>query len=150
MPVPPNTSPKKQIPSSKLAAAKSPSTKVRCPLAHHTEKEIEHLLRGFSDSTVAGTLGLRTGSKTADFEACLFGILSFYRPAGSEELDGVPSGQTSLHQDLGLDSLSMLEAMFKVEELFDIHIENAELTKIATIDDARRLVEDKLQSQKSA
>jgi acyl carrier protein len=119
------------------------------PLALHTEQEIEHLLRGFSDASVAGALGLRTGSQTSDFETCLYGILFFYRPAGSEELDADPSGQTRLREDLGLDSLAMLEAMFKVEELFDIHIDNAELTTIYTIDDARHLLEEKLQSRGS-
>ena len=49
-----------------------------------------------------------------------------------------------LHEDLGLDSMSMSEAMFKIEELFDISIENAELAELTTIADARRLLLGKL------
>ena len=56
------------------------------------------------------------------------------------------SGITRLRDDLGLDSLSMAEAMFKIEELFEIRVENEELAEIVTIADARRLLVDKLES----
>lgn len=116
------------------------------PLKHLSEAEIEHLLRGFPSNSIAGALALRNGTRVADFEACLFGILVFYRPPGTDAPDGVPSGDMRLHEDLGLDSMSMSEAMFKIEELFDISIENAELAEVATIADARLLLIQKLKS----
>ncbi len=129
---------------------KPPYPERRGPLARHAREEIEHQLRGFSDATTAGALGLREGSQVADFEACLYGILFFFRPAGSETPDDLPSGQTRLREDLGLDSLSMMEAMFKIEELFDINIDNAELVATKTIADARHLLEEKLSLRTSA
>lgn len=120
------------------------ATKSTGPLERLTEAEIEHLLRGFSRLSISGAIGLRKGSSIADFESCLFGILLFYRPSGTKAPEGRPSGDTRLHEDLGLDSLSMSEAMFKVEELFDITIDNAELADINTVADARRLLEAKL------
>ena len=119
-------------------------TEEHAPLAHIPEAEIAHLLRGFSEPCIAGALRLRTGSSLDDYEACLFGILLFYRPPGTEPPEGEPSGETRLREDLGLDSLSMSEAMFKIEELFDISIDNAELAMVATISDARRLLLEKL------
>jgi acyl carrier protein len=119
----------------------------RGPLARLAESEIKHLLRGFPESSIAGALALRTGSRIADFEVCLFGILVFYRPPGTDAPDGAPSGAARLHEDLGFDSLSMSEAMFKIEDLFDISVDNAELAEIATIADARRLLVRKFQSQ---
>lgn len=115
------------------------------PLGRLSEVEIAHLLRGFSEATVAGALGLRMGSRIADFEACLFGLFLFYSPAGTEGPEERPPGQARLREDLGVDSLSLSEAMFKVEELFDICIDNEELAEIDTIADARRLLEVKLQ-----
>lgn len=132
------------------SAIQPPGSEPQGPLARHAEEEIKHLLRGFSDATTAGALGLRTGSLTADFEACLYGILFFFRPAGSEKQNEHPSGQTRLREDLGLDSLAMMEAMFKIEELFDISIDNSELVETETIADARCLLEGKLRLQYSA
>jgi acyl carrier protein len=125
--------------SSKTAAV------VPGPLNRLEVQDIRHILRGFPQSSIEGAIGLRTGSRVADFEACLFGILFFYRPAGTEGPEGEPSGDTRLHEDLGLDSLSMAEAMFKIEELFDIGIENGELAEVETVADARRLLQVKLQ-----
>ena len=113
-------------------------------LARLPENEIKYLLRGFPEASITGALALRTGKELADFEACLFGILVFYRPAGTDAPEGAPSGDMRLHEDLGLDSMSMSEAMFKIEELFDISIENAELAELTTIADARCLLLEKL------
>ena len=85
-----------------------------------TEAEIEHLLRGFSDTAISSALALRMNSSAENLDACLFGILAFYLPSGSESPVSQPSGDTRLRDDLGLDSLSLAEAMFKIEELFDI------------------------------
>ena len=123
-----------------IAPTPSPVPMSAGPLGHLSAPEIEHLLRGFPQDSIAGALALRTDARVADYEACLFGILVFYRPPGTDAPDGVPSGEMRLHEDLGLDSMSMSEAMFKIEELFDISIENAELAEVATIADARRLL----------
>ena len=119
------------------------------PLERLTEAEIKHLLRGFSDASISAALALRTNSSIADFEACLFGILVFYRPPGMETPQGDPSGDTRLHENLGLDSLSMSEAMFKIEELFDRRVETEEIAEIVTISDARRMLVDKLETSQT-
>lgn len=123
-----------------------PTITVPGPLAHMPEDEIRHLLRGFPNTSIEGAVALRSGAELADFEACLFGILLFYRPPGTPPPEGEPSGGMRLQEDLGLDSMSMSEAMFKIEELFDIMIDNAELAEVATIADARRLLVAKLSS----
>ncbi|HJM65833.1 MAG TPA: acyl carrier protein [Roseibacillus sp.] len=114
------------------------------PLGRLPEDRIRHLLRGFPDSSIAGAIALRRGSALADFEACLFGILMFYQPPGTEPPEGPPSGDMRLHEDIGLDSISVLGAMLKIEELFDIRINHVELAEIVTIDDGRRLLAEKL------
>ncbi len=134
---------------------RAPTTEPSSPqipgaLSRFEEDEINQLLRGFSDSTIEAALALQSGSRIVDFEACLYGILIFFRPAGAQSAEGLPSGDTRLREDLGLDSLSMMEAMFKIEELFDISISNAELATIETIADARRLLEEKLRLKTSA
>ena len=116
------------------------------PLERLTEAEVKHLLRWFSDTAISSALALRTGSNTDDFKSCLFGILIFYLPQGTTVPDFEPSVDTRIRDDLGLDSLSMAEAMFKIEELFDIRVENTEILEIITISDACCLLVEKLET----
>ena len=120
------------------------TTMLAGPLARLSESEIEDQLRGFPKGAVSGTFALRETCRVVDMESCLFSILSFYLPAGTTSLPAEPSSDTLLRDDLGLDSLSLAEAMFKIEDLFDIRVENAELAEVATIGDARRLLMSKL------
>src|SRR5262249_36097577 len=41
--------------------------------------------------------------------------------------------QDDLKKDLGLDSLAMIELLFKIEEAFDLEIPNDDLSQIATV-----------------
>jgi len=54
-------------------------------------------------------------------------------------IDTLP-GSTRLADDLGCDSLTMLEAVFMVESLFDIDIDDRDLVRLKTIDDLRDLL----------
>lgn len=116
------------------------------PLERHSEEEIEHLLRGFSKTAISSALALRTECDAESLDRCLFGILTFYLPPGTRPPQAQPSADTRLRDELGLDSLSMAEAMFKIEELFDICVDNSELSEVVTIADARRLLMEKLES----
>ena len=116
------------------------------PLERLPEEEIRHLLRGFPDSAIAAAIALRTGSEIENFEACLFGILMFYHPPGTKLPAGPSASDLRLHEDFGLDSISVLGAMLKIEELFDISVDHVEVAEVATISDARKLLIDKLSS----
>lgn len=50
----------------------------------------------------------------------------------------------SLREDLGLDSLAMIELLFKVEEAFDLEIPDSDLQKLVTVADIVRYVEQKV------
>lgn len=49
-----------------------------------------------------------------------------------------------LREDLGLDSLAMIELLFKIEEHFDLEIPNEDLSRITTVADVAAYVEEKL------
>lgn len=44
-------------------------------------------------------------------------------------------------QDLGIDSLGLLELIFRIEEVFGIRIENADAQQIQTLSDIANLVD---------
>ena len=49
-----------------------------------------------------------------------------------------------LREDLGLDSLAMIELLFKIEEHFDLEIPNEDLSRITTVADVATYVQEKL------
>jgi acyl carrier protein len=55
-----------------------------------------------------------------------------------------------LREDLGLDSLAMIELLFKIEEHFDLEIPNEDLSRITTVADVTAYVEEKLAGAASA
>jgi len=55
-----------------------------------------------------------------------------------------------LRNDLGLDSLDMIELLFKIEEVFDLEIPNEDLVKIATVGDVIGYVERRLAEKAAA
>jgi len=52
--------------------------------------------------------------------------------------------QDDLKKDLGLDSLAMIELLFKIEETFDLEIPNDDLSQITTVGDVITYVERRL------
>jgi acyl carrier protein len=55
-----------------------------------------------------------------------------------------------LRKDLGLDSLAMIELLFKIEEAFDLEIPNEDLTQITRVGDVIAYVERRLGMPASA
>jgi acyl carrier protein len=52
-----------------------------------------------------------------------------------------------LREDLGLDSLAMIELLFKIEEHFDLEIPNEDLSRVTTVADVTVYVEEKLEAK---
>ena len=50
----------------------------------------------------------------------------------------------NLREDLGVDSLTMIELLFKIEEAFDLEIPDDDLSKITTVGDVIAYVEARL------
>jgi len=119
------------------------------PLGNQSAEEIEYLLRGFPDSAISSALALRDTFNNQALESCLLGILKFYLPEGAQTAESQTAesndhGIIRIKEDLGLDSLSIAESMFKIEELFDIPIEYDEIAEVETIADACRLLTQKM------
>src|SRR2546427_952407 len=52
--------------------------------------------------------------------------------------------QDDLRKDLGLDSLAMIELLFRIEEVFDLEIPNDDLSQITTVGDVVIYVEQRV------
>jgi acyl carrier protein len=117
------------------------------PSSSFFEKSAEtlrHDLRGFPEWGVQAVLDFQASRSVADFSAAVLGVLEFYLPKAVEKnLRDLPDS-TRLREDLGVDSLSMTEAAFKLEEVFDLAIDTSELIGVDTLGDMRQYFTRKL------
>jgi acyl carrier protein len=51
----------------------------------------------------------------------------------------------TLREDLGLDSMSTIELVYQIEEVFDLEVPNEDLTKLTTVGSVVDYVENRLQ-----
>lgn len=95
-------------------------------------------LSGFPPELVESYLSYSKTGEYAHLDSLILGMLEFYLSTPpAEHLSSMP-GTTRLIQDLGCDSLAMVETLFMVESLFDIRLTDDEMSRILTLDDLRQ------------
>ncbi|MDB6020592.1 MAG: Beta-hydroxyacyl-(acyl-carrier-protein) dehydratase FabA/FabZ [Pedosphaera sp.] len=103
-----------------------------------TENENKHAdlkegLRRCSADTVAAAIHYReTGDLTA-IPTLVFGILERYQPASAPVKLSEANKTMRLIEDIGLDSLTLLEIVMSLEEALNVRVENGELREIRTL-----------------
>lgn len=113
-------------------------------LSENEVAEIREELRRCSPETVAAALRFReTGDVTAVPEV-IYGLIALYTPATAKLPLKDANDNTRLVEDLGLDSLSLLEMVFSIEGVLKIKIDNEDLKEILTIGKLNQFLRDKL------
>jgi acyl carrier protein len=101
------------------------------------KKRAQATLVGFPPRINAAYLAFAESGEQECLDLVVLGVLQFYlAQKPKESLDALP-GSTRLIEDLGCDSLTMMDTVFMVESLFDIKIDDSELPRIVTLDDLR-------------
>ena len=102
------------------------------------KKRAQETLVGFPPRITAAYVDFAEKGDLANLDIVVLGVLHFYlAKKPKESLDALP-GSTRLIEDLGCDSLTMMDTVFMVESLFDIKINDNELPHLATLDDLRQ------------
>lgn len=106
--------------------------------------KLQQLLRGFPDATVEACAEFqRTGSDDA-FERAFAGLIEHHlRQPPSKPVRELP-GTTALVADLGLDSLTMVEMAFLLEDLFATKLPHEEFVNVRTLDDLRTMLRSRI------
>jgi len=92
----------------------------------------EELVR-CSPETIEAAIRYQTGRDPADVPKIVFGILDRYLPQKSVGALTTATAETRLIEDLGMDSMTLLEVVMTAEIVFGIRIANEELKDILTI-----------------
>ena len=101
------------------------------------QKCINETLVGFPPRVISAYRAYSESGDEGNLDTVVLGVLHFYlakKPTGT--LDALP-GTTRLIEDLGCDSMTMLDMVFMVETLFAVRIDDQVLPKIVTLDDLR-------------
>ena len=114
------------------------------PDASAPPDRIRQLLRGFPEAAIDACRRFEETGSLAAFDDALCRIIHHHldQPRAAD-VASLP-GNTRLVEDLGLDSLTMIEMVFLFEDLFATKIPPEDLTKVVTLEDLRTLLKARL------
>jgi 3-hydroxyacyl-[acyl-carrier-protein] dehydratase len=112
--------------------------------------DLDEALRRCTPETFAAAKRYReTGDVTA-IPAIVFGIIDRYQPATAPVQLANADDTTRLIEDLGLDSLTLLEIVMSIEEVLQIRIANEELRGIRTLAQLNKFLAAKISGEEIA
>ena len=112
-------------------------------LTESDHADLKESLRRCSPATLAAAIRFREKGDLDALPIVVFGIIERYQPATAPVRLSAAADSMRLIEDLGLDSLTLLEIVMAIEESLKLRIENHELREIRTL----RQLEDFLQAK---
>ena len=116
-----------------------------------TEQEIAALrasLKRCTPQTIEAAVRFRTTGDLREIPAVVYGIIERHLPAENTRDLSQAGDDTKLIEDLGIDSLTMLEIVLSIEETTGISVENEELREIATLGQVKEFIARKVSTVK--
>ncbi len=110
----------------------------------HLEDELRESLKRCSPETVEAALGFRQYGNFDDIPVIVLGIIERFLEPDVRHLLREGNDDTRLFEDLGVDSLLMVEIIILVEETLDISIANDELRDIRSVGDIKTYLDYKV------
>lgn len=115
------------------------------PDSHAASSLPEELLKHFSPGIRERYRQYRATRDMAAADDVALAVLKDHVPA--RKIAGLPAVLTdssTLQGDMGIDSVSISDAVFVLEDVFDVSISNQELVKLHTVGDLRAFIRAKL------
>lgn len=112
-----------------------------------TEQDITNLrtsLKRCSADTIEAAVRFRTTGDLKELPTVVYGIIERHLPAENTRSLADAPDDTRLIEDLGIDSLTLLEIVLSIEETVGISIENEELREIATLGQVKTFIAHKI------
>jgi 3-hydroxyacyl-[acyl-carrier-protein] dehydratase len=108
--------------------------------------KIKNSFKRCSAETTEAILRFREAQDPACIQPIIYGIIERYMSSQPDKRLADMPEDTKLIEDLGIDSLTMLEVVLSIEEALLIRIENEELMQIRTLHDVKSFLEKKIAS----
>jgi 3-hydroxymyristoyl/3-hydroxydecanoyl-(acyl carrier protein) dehydratase/acyl carrier protein len=109
-----------------------------------SEERLRESLKRCSAATVEAALCFQRTKDVAQIPTVVLGIIArFMEPTAAARL-AEPDDDLRVMEDLGLDSLTLMEAIILVEEVLQVSINNDELRNLRTIGDIKIFIDHKV------
>jgi 3-hydroxyacyl-[acyl-carrier-protein] dehydratase len=108
------------------------------------EASLRETLKRCSASTFEAACQFRKTGNPEHLPVIIFGVIERFVESGLRGKLKESSDDLRLAEDLGIDSLTMMEIVMQVEEILQITINNQELRALRTIGEVRQFMEAKL------
>jgi acyl carrier protein len=109
-----------------------------------SEKILSDLLRRCSPDTLEAALLFRSTKDPHLVEVIVLGIIDRHLEPEQKEIFNKADDSLRFYEDLGVDSLTMLEIVMLVEQTLELSIENEELKDLRTLGDVKQYVDAKV------
>jgi|SRR5882724_2190825 len=118
------------------------------PFTSEDETALREALKRCSAVTVAAACEFRKTGEPINLGLIVVGIIERFVDRDLRTKLKLASPELRLVEDLGVDSLTMIEIVMLTEEVLDISIGHEELRPLRTLEDIARFVEAKVRAEK--
>ena len=101
---------------------------------------LREALKRCSPATYYAACKFRATGSAADLKQVVLGVVERFVERELRASLGTGDDSLRLREDLGLDSLTMMEVVMVVEDVFPISVSNGELTQLHTLGDIKRFI----------
>ena len=108
------------------------------------KEELSELLKRCSSETLSAALSFRENKDIAKIEPIVLGIIDRHLEPEQRAVFKNSDDSLRLYEDLGLDSLTMLEIVMLVEQTLQVSIDNEELKDLRTLGDVKQYLDAKV------
>jgi len=116
-------------------------------LSPDQEAKLRESFKRCTPETIDAILRFRNKRDLSAVIVAVNGVIERYLKLAPGETLAAKPGSTRLGEDLGIDSLTMLEIVMAIEEALDFRIEDSEARAIRTLGDVRQYVDDRVNNR---
>ncbi len=113
------------------------------PFSPEVEEDIKESLKRCSPETIDAAIAYRRDGDTSQIPTVIMGILERVMEPEERSKLTEATDETRINEDLGIDSLTMVEVIMMVEESLDITVDNDELRGLSTVGDVKGFIATK-------
>ena len=111
------------------------------------EEDLKDLLKRCPPGTYEAALAFRRDKDAGQVETIVMGIIDRHLEPEQREILAKADDTMRMYEDLGMDSLTMLEIVMLVEQTLQVSIDNEELRDLRTIGDVKSYLEAKAKGE---